>query len=92
MYEIKSDGDRIDHGTYTTRYGMTGDTYLTYGEVGDRADALWTAARAGVGSTRWFVQIAVRLGLARSGVGELEASFILAKAGVTWSDICRIKS
>lgn len=90
-YEIHQPGDRIDHGTRTTRYAMFGDTYMHSSMVGEMAEQLFRSAER-IGKVDWLPQIAVRLRLAHSGVPISDAAMILAKAQVIWSDICTIKS
>lgn len=100
MRELKDPGDAISVGTVITglssaRYGMIGHTYMHTTEVGERAARLSEHA-VGLGRPEWLVEIAVRLGLAeREYPGELgfsDAAMILARAHVTWSDVCAMKS
>jgi hypothetical protein len=95
LVPIYSPGDTLPDRSdgIVRRYGMDGDRYLTAGEIGDRADVLWDKAQA-CGKTDWFVQIVCRLRLAEtsSNGSALEAVMILAAAGITWYDICYMKS
>jgi hypothetical protein len=91
-FELKAPGDRIDHGDRITRYAMAHDTYMNTREVGNRANDLWAAFDQSLFRSGLLAQIAVSLGLASDGVGDLDAVMILAKAQVTWSDIGDMKS
>lgn len=101
MRALYSAGDflpDLGDGTPRRRYAMDGDTYLTSSTLGERADVLWAKACA-AGRTNWLPGIVLRLRLAewdntdRSGpAAELAAVTILAAAGITWTDICWMKS
>jgi hypothetical protein len=95
MRETKSPGDTIDHGQRYTRYGMVGDSYISRAELDARAEALFVGVHR-ANRPEWLTQTVLRLRLGElEWAGELgytSASYILAKADVTWSDICRMKS
>jgi hypothetical protein len=90
--QTKSPGDRIDHGNRITRYAMIGDTYMSGTEIGERADALWSKFSNSFFRPGIFAEICARTELATGRPSESEALMILAKADVTWSDICQMKS
>lgn len=101
MRALYSAGDflpDLGDGTPRRRYAMDGDTYLTPSALGERADTLWAKAAA-AGRTNWLPGIVMRLRLAEWETGEsngpsaeLAAVNILAAAGVTWADVCHMKS
>lgn len=100
MRELKEPGAQISVGTVmtgmgTARYGMIGDTYMHSSEVAARATRLSTAA-VKLGRPEWLTQIALRMGVAELAYpGELgfsDAAMILARAHVTWADVCAMKS
>lgn len=101
MRELLSPGDVVQAGNIasgfrTERYAMIGDTYMNTGQASDVAEVLMAAQRASLFSIEIFPEIAIRLRLVeRDYVGELGYSgsvMALAKAHVTWADICSMKS
>lgn len=100
MRELKEWGTPLSVGTVMTgystgRYAMIGDSYMHSSQVSERAARL-SAAAVELGRPEWLTQIALRLGLAELDYpGELgfsDAAMILARAHVTWPDICAMKS
>lgn len=100
MRELLSIGDPIPlpAGSHGERYGMVGGRELTLDEVNAHAEALAQSARTCISGDvlAWLPDAVIRFHLGEMEYrGELDyahAAMILARAHITWRQICHLHS